>query len=141
MSGIWETTGSIQPRITGYYRRSRTGTMERPRNSRTGKVYAYQQFKLQVKAKAEEHIDRSIKAGSPRAKRLLFTTKTCPNCVMAKTMLEKANIDYEIVDAEEHADLVEKYGVKQAPTLIVIEEGKVEKLANASNIKKYTESN
>lgn len=54
---------------------------------------------------------------------------------MAKTMLEKANIDYEIVDAQEHADLVEKYGVKQAPTLIVIQEGKVEKLANASNIK------
>ena len=56
-------------------------------------------------------------------------------------MLEKANIDYEIVDAQEHADLVEKYGVKQAPTLIVIQEGKVEKLANASNIKKYIESN
>ena len=60
---------------------------------------------------------------------------------MAKTMLEKANIDYEIVDAQEHADLVEQYGVKQAPTLIVIQEGKVEKLANASNIKKYIESN
>ena len=78
-------------------------------------------------------------AGEPQ--KILFTTKTCPNCTMAKAMLEKAHIDYMLVDAEEHADLVEKYGIKQAPTLIVIDENGVEKLANASNIKKYTESN
>ena len=38
-------------------------------------------------------------------------------------------------------DLVKKYGVMQAPTLIVVEDGKVQKLANASNIKKFTEEN
>ncbi len=49
-------------------------------------------------------------------------------------------IEYEMVDAKEHADLARKYGIMSAPTLVVIEnDGKVEKLVNASNIKKYTE--
>lgn len=43
------------------------------------------------------------------------------------------------MDAEENRDLVEKYGVMQAPTLIVVKDGKVTKLANASNIKDYAE--
>ena len=50
-------------------------------------------------------------------------------------------MDYEVVDAQENKDLVKKYGVMQAPTLIVVEDGKVQKLANASNIKKFTEEN
>ena len=45
-----------------------------------------------------------------------------------------------MVDAKEHADLARKYGIMSAPTLVVIEnDGKVEKLVNASNIKKYIE--
>ena len=72
-------------------------------------------------------------------KTLLFTTKTCPNCRVATSSLEKANIPYELIDAEENMELVEKYGVMQAPTLIVVKDGQVTKLANASNIKKYAE--
>ena len=45
---------------------------------------------------------------------LLFTTKTCPNCKLAKDSLEKANISYEVVDAGENEELVRKYGVMQA---------------------------
>ena len=135
-----ETT-EVYSRITGYYRPVQNWNDGKAQEFKDRKVYDLSHSKLQVKAKAEEHIDEVLKQEAQEPKKLLFTTKTCPNCVMAKTMLEKANIDYEIVDAQEHADLVEKYGVKQAPTLIVIQEGKVEKLANASNIKKYIESN
>ena len=39
---------------------------------------------------------------------LLFTTKTCPNCKLAKDSLEKANISYEVVDAGENEELVKK---------------------------------
>ena len=70
---------------------------------------------------------------------LLFTTKTCPNCKLAKDSLEKANISYEVVDAGENEELVRKYGVMQAPTLIVIKEEGVQKLANASNIRAFAE--
>ena len=68
---------------------------------------------------------------------LLFTTKTCPNCRIAADSLKKADIPFEVVDAEENMELVQKYGVMQAPTLIVVQDGEVRKLANASNISAY----
>ena len=69
----------------------------------------------------------------------LFTTKTCPNCRMAKEFLKKMN--YEVVDAEENPELAEKYGIMQAPTLIHVgEDGSVEKYVNASNIRKFAET-
>ena len=72
---------------------------------------------------------------------LLFSTKTCPNCKMASVFLEKAGIPYEKIYADEHIDLVEKYGIKQAPTLVVTDNGiETEKAVNLSNIKKYIES-
>ena len=72
---------------------------------------------------------------------LLFATKTCPNCKMAAVFLEKAGIPYKKVLADENVDLVQKYGIKQAPTLIVAENGvEVDRAVNLSNIKKYIDS-
>ena len=68
----------------------------------------------------------------------LFTTPTCPNCKMAKKML--AGEDYEVVDAVAHPDLVARYGIRQAPTLVVVDGEKTEKYVNASNIRRYVES-
>ena len=68
----------------------------------------------------------------------LFTTKTCPNCRIAKEALK--DIPYILIDAEENAELVAKYGVMQAPTLVVAQGDSFKKYANASNIKKFAES-
>lgn len=68
---------------------------------------------------------------------LLFTTKTCPNCYLAKEYLQ--NIDYTIIDAEENMELAVEYGIMQAPTLVVVEGQSQKKYVNASNIKKYAE--
>ena len=46
---------------------------------------------------------------------------------------------YELVDAEENQDLVSKFGIMQAPTLVVMQGGQVEKYVNASNIKRYVD--
>ena len=70
--------------------------------------------------------------------RYLFTTKTCPNCAAAKEILGEEN--YVLIDAEENQELVEKYGVMQAPTLVVVENNRAKKYVNASNIKKYVET-
>ena len=67
----------------------------------------------------------------------LFTTRTCPNCKIAKNELEKAGLAYQLMDVSEHMDLVNQYGIQQAPTLIVRHGGAVEKLVNASAIKKF----
>ena len=48
-------------------------------------------------------------------------------------------MEYKVVDAEKHKDLAQKYKIMSAPTLVVIKEDGVEKLTNASNIRKYAE--
>ncbi|MBO7631657.1 MAG: ribonucleoside triphosphate reductase, partial [Lachnospiraceae bacterium] len=70
---------------------------------------------------------------------LLFTTKTCPNCKLAKEFL--AGMDYRVIDAEENAKLTMKYGVMQAPTLVVLKGENVEKYTNASNIRRFVSEN
>ncbi|MBR0230440.1 MAG: glutaredoxin family protein, partial [Erysipelotrichaceae bacterium] len=68
---------------------------------------------------------------------LLFTTKTCPNCKIVKEMLNKRGVQYETVDAEENAELCDRYSIMQAPTMVKIEDGQAEVYANASNIIRY----
>ena len=70
---------------------------------------------------------------------ILFASATCPNCKMAAMFLDKAGIEYKKLLAEENADLTNAYGVTQAPTLIVIDGDKVEKIVNLSNIRAFTE--
>ena len=42
-------------------------------------------------------------------------------------------------DAERHPDLAAQYGIMQAPTLLVVEDGQAQKIVNASNIQKYVD--
>ena len=130
----------VYSRITGYYRPVQNWNDGKTQEFKERKVYNIKDSKLTVRLKAaEEEIDWSSLSGGERT--LLFTTKTCPNCKIAKNMLEKANIAYEIIDAEENEALVREYGVMQAPTLIVASANGVQKVVNASNIKKYAQEN
>ncbi len=46
----------------------------------------------------------------------------------------------EIIDAEEHPELAKKYGIRQAPTLVVMDkEGDMKRYVNASNIQRYVD--
>ena len=70
---------------------------------------------------------------------ILFTTKTCPKCRMAKMFLDQAGIAYEAVLAEENADLAREYSVKEAPTLVVLSGEMATVISNPSNIKAYVD--
>jgi len=74
---------------------------------------------------------------APRDIKYLFTTRTCPNCRMAREYLKGEK--YLPIDAEENMELARRYGVMQAPTLVVVEGDDFKKYVNASNIKKYAE--
>lgn len=65
----------------------------------------------------------------------LFTTKACPNCKVAKKMLE--DVDCVTVDAEENPELAFEYGVMQVPTLLAMHSGEVVKCVNVSKIKSF----
>ena len=66
---------------------------------------------------------------------LLFKTPTCPNCKAAMALLDRAGISYQTLNANEEKDLVEKYEVKQAPTLVLVENDGYEKFRGVSDIK------
>ena len=68
---------------------------------------------------------------------MLFATTTCPNCKIASAILDKENISYEKIYADKTPELAEKFGIKQAPTLVVINGENVEKYIGVSDIKKY----
>ena len=82
-----------------------------------------------------------VKIQHPDTVKYLFTTSTCPNCKIAKKMLAEAEEEYQLIDAEKNPELVSRYGIMQAPTLVVIEGDETKKYVNASNIQKYVEEN
>lgn len=62
----------------------------------------------------------SVSATDPHVEQLtLVTTKTCPNCKIIKQFLDSNNIQYAVVLADEQPDIVKKFGIMQAPTLII----------------------
>ncbi len=86
-----------------------------------------------------DNVQAEEKVCEEKAQLMLFTTSTCPNCKMAKMMLDKANLKYNVFVAEEDKAPFVKYQVRQAPTLIVVQGDKVESFENASNIKRFCE--
>ena len=66
---------------------------------------------------------------------ILFKTTTCPNCRAAMQLLDKAGVAYQTLNADEEPELVTRYGIKQAPTLVVLEGEGFEKFRGVSNIK------
>ncbi len=71
-------------------------------------------------------------------KLILFVTKGNSNCDYAHSFL--TGLSYDTVDAEENAELTCKYGILQAPTLVVVRGKEVIKYTNASAIKGYADS-
>lgn len=139
----------VYSRITGYYRPVKNWNDGKAQEFKERKVYdvfdsgSHMKPRAAVEKEAEVKNGDAVKDGKAEdgIKAILFTTKTCPNCRIATKSLEKAHISYELVDAEENEELVKKYGVMQAPTLVVVDGDGVKKMANASNIKAYAENN
>ena len=134
----------VYSRITGYYRPVR--------NWNDGKAQEYKERKLYdiknsvLKKKAEGVCDDAVVCEEVAIETdgtenvMLFTTKTCPNCKAAASVLEKCNVGYTKIDAEENADMTRSFDVRQAPTLVVEKDGKVQTFAGMSEIRKYTDS-
>ncbi|MCI5649634.1 MAG: ribonucleoside triphosphate reductase [Fusicatenibacter sp.] len=135
----------VYSRITGYYRPVKNWNDGKRQEYQNRTVYDVENSRLnkgRMKSKAE-----AVKKAEENAVRMterestdgmyLFTTSTCPNCRIAKEMLEGEQ--YEVIDAEKRPDLVQKYGIMQAPTLIVVEDGETQKYVNASNIQRFVE--
>ena len=132
----------VYSRITGYYRPVQNwndGKLQEYAN-RTEYDIAHSSLKRPTRSVVTlsnfaEEVD--VKVEQPQNIKYLFTTKTCPNCKLVKGYLK--NVSYVTIDAEENMELARRYGVMQAPTLVVVNGDSHKKYVNASNIKKYVD--
>ena len=128
----------VYSRITGYYRPIQ--------NWNDGKTEEYKQRKeYDPKNSVLTHgIDRPdeevCEDNTPKINEtLLFATKTCPNCKMAKMLLEKAGVCFRTIYAEDDAELAKRFKIVKAPTLVVPHGDSYDQYENASNIKGFVE--
>ena len=132
----------VYSRITGYYRPVQNwndGKLQEYAN-RTEYDIAHSSLKRPIRSVvtlSDFAEDVEVKVEQPQNIRYLFTTKTCPNCKLVKEYLK--NVPYVTIDAEENMELARRYGVMQAPTLVVVNGDSHKKYVNASNIKKYVD--
>lgn len=133
-------TAEVYSRITGYYRPVQNWNDGKTQEYKNRQLYDVDQSCLhKVHSNIVTISKDDVKVEPGKGIKYLFTTKTCPNCKIAKEML--GNEHYVVIDAEENQELVQKFGVMQAPTLVVVEGDKAKKYVNASNIKKYVDTN
>ncbi len=130
----------VYSRITGYYRPIQ--------NWNDGKTEEYNERKEYVLGSShlkhshvldETTITKDIDLKTSNVSELmLFTTSTCPNCKIAKAMLDKAGIKYQQINVDENKDIAIAYGISKAPTLLVPDNNNgYVSYDNASLIRKY----
>ena len=54
--------------------------------------------------------------------------------------LDKANIAYDVVVSDQEPDKAIAMEIRQAPTLVIEKDGKVEKYTNVSDIRRYIDN-
>ena len=129
----------VYSRITGYYRPVQNWNAGKTQEFKERRTYVPACSALTHKGPrlTDETPDAPSAAPVKAQRALLFTTATCPNCRIACQYLDKAGFAYEKLLADEHAGLARKYGVKQAPTLVLVDGENFERIAGAGAIKQY----
>ncbi len=112
----------VYSRITGYYRPVQNWNHGKAQEFKDRKLYALGSSHLTHTGPLAE------KADKPAAKTfqcsisdvpLLVTSANCPNCVMVKRLLEQAGMEYTEMKAEENTEFIQRYSIRQAPTLLI----------------------
>ena len=131
----------VYSRITGYYRPVQNwndGKAQEYKNRTLYDVMHSDIRKIQpVHASVVTVTKDDVKIEPVASHKYLFTTSTCPNCRVAKKILEGR--EFEIIDAEKNPEMVKEFGIMQAPTLVITDGEHMTKYVNTSNIKKYVD--
>ena len=130
----------VYSRITGYYRPVQNWNNGKTQEYKDRKEYNVETSVLTHSGplnmpEAEKNCDCDAPSNEKRT--ILFVKNNCPNCRMAYGYLDKAGLQYEKINAEENEELARSYGIRQAPTLVVVDGDSLEKFAGAVAIKQY----
>ncbi|MDD6619308.1 MAG: ribonucleoside triphosphate reductase [Lachnospiraceae bacterium] len=129
----------VYSRITGYYRPVQNWNDGKTQEYKNRTLYDVSNSTL----KNEHHVSKvtitqdDVNIEPVETEKFLFTTSTCPNCKVAKAMLQGQEI--QVIDAEAHPDMARKYGIMQAPTLVITDGEHMQKYVNTSNIQRYVD--
>ena len=119
----------VYSRITGYYRPVQNWNDGKAQEFKQRRVYDAESFTKGAVA-FNKQSDCSCGCGGytniaenrseeiDNDEILLFTTQKCPNCRVAKSLLDKEGIAYTVIDAEAQPELAQKFNINQAPTLV-----------------------
>ena len=136
----------VYSRITGYYRPVKNWNDGKSQEFKDRKTYDIENSVLTHEGPMEETAPATCECAAEAEAAVsdgiyLFTTATCPNCKIATALLDKAGVGYIKLLAEENAELVGEFGIRQAPTLIVVKGDAYDKFVGVSEIKTYIQSN
>ena len=133
----------VYSRITGYYRPVQNWNDGKAEEFKNRKTYDLEHSHLTHSLK-ENGIDDVVltKETNDIQIPVLFTTSTCPNCKLAKMLLDKANIKYQLINVEDEQGklLALKYDIRKAPTLLIPDGQHYQLYDNASKIKGFIEA-
>ncbi|MDD2648406.1 MAG: ribonucleoside triphosphate reductase [Eubacteriales bacterium] len=132
----------VYSRITGYYRPVQNWNNGKSQEFKDRKLYDIEHSVLKNSHKLERDEQKPEQPKESVNRVLLFTTKTCPNCRVAKMMLDKAGVKHETMDAEEGEGraLTARFLIKQAPTLIIARGDAYDRYVGVSDIKGWLNS-
>ena len=132
----------VNSRITGYYRPIQNWNDGKAQEYKDRKVYNIGRSHLTHNGPNPAPVDEPVEITETVVEgaddvtgAILFKTATCPNCKAAAALLDKAGVSYQALNADEERELVAKYGIKQAPTLIIPSDDGFEKFRGVSDIK------
>ena len=127
----------VYSRITGYYRPVQNWNDGKVQEYKDRKTYKINDTFILNNKKEQDQEDccDECKINTEDVQYYLITTKTCPNCKIARSFLDSKGIMYKNMYADENKEYVEMFQIKQAPTLINLQTNKT--YSGVSNIKKY----
>ena len=78
-----------------------------------------------------------VDAGSIGDKPMLFTTHTCAKCKAVKAMFDEQHFDYELIYADDDAELAKKFEIVNVPVLVIPEADGIAKYTDVGPIRQY----
>ena len=132
----------VYSRITGYYRPVQNWNDGKAQEFRDRKVYdAGNSMTRHFRPSDDAPCTEAPPADAQADRLLLFTTSTCPKCVMAKKFLSDAGLTCDVSVVDKDPEPARQYHVQQAPTLLVLQgDREVARVVNPSNIRAFCET-
>ena len=130
----------VYSRITGYYRPVKNWNDGKAQEYKDRKTYDVATSVLRHEGPLAREEKCECEAPVIADGVYLFASATCPNCKIAEALLAKAGVSYQKILAEENVELTEAVGIRQAPTLVAVENGDITKFVGVSDIKKFIQA-